>query len=421
MLTLFSSKIGLAALGMPVAFAMILVAVIYMALTGDTGIRFVPQRMVAALDSFPLLAVPFFILAGSLMNATGVTERLFRFARTLVGHRTGGLGHVNVLASLLFSGMSGSSIADAAGLGQVEIKAMRDAGFDDDFSGAVTAGSAIIGPLVPPSIPMVIYGVVANVSIGALFIGGVLPGLLATLLLMSVVFIIARRRRYPVERAAAWGTVGQAALQAFLPLMAPIIIIGSIFTGQVTPTEAAVLASAYAILLGLFYGTLKPKDFWTCISETVSVTGATLALAAAAGVFVYILARLGAPQAVAAMFGTDISPLAALFAMQAVLFVLGMLLDTAILLFLVVQLLMPTVMALGIDPVHFGVVSVFNMMIGILTPPFGGALFVVSRVSGIPYHRLAWSILPFILPLIGLLIVMILVPEIVTWLPGLLR
>ena len=421
MLTLFSVKIGLAVIGLPVAFAMILAAVVYMLVIGDPAIKFVPQRMVAALDTFPLLAVPFFIFAGSLMNATGVTERIFNFARLAVGHRTGGLGHVNVLASLLFSGMSGSSIADAAGLGQVEIKAMRDAGFNDDFAGAVTAGSCIIGPLVPPSIPMVIYGVVANVSIGALFLGGILPGLLAALILMLVVWWLARRRGYPVEERSRARDLGRAALRAFPPLLAPVIIIGSIFTGRVTPTEAAVLASTYAILLGLFYGTLTPRVFARCVNETVSVTAATLALAAAAGVFGYLLARLGAPSAVAALFGEDMSPLLALIAMQVVLFFLGMLLDTAILLFLVVPLLMPTVLGLGIDPVHFGVVSVFNMMIGILTPPFGGALFVVSRISGIPYHRLAVAIIPFILPLMGLLILMILIPEISTGIPQLLR
>ena len=422
MLMFFSSQLILTFMGMPVIFALVLVAVAYLALTGDPGLRFVPQRMVAALDSFPLLAVPFFILAANLMNRCGITERMFGFASAMVAHRKGGLGHVNVLASLLFSGMSGSAMADAAGLGQVEIKAMKDGGFDDEFSGAVTAASVIIGPLVPPSIPMIVYGVITNVSIGALFLGGFVPGFLAAASMMLVVYILARMRGYPVEKRATASERVKALFGAILPILTPAIIIGGIFTGYVTPTEAAVVACAYSIFLGtVIYPKLTVRSFIEALRDTVRLSSATLIIATGASVFGWVMARAGVPHHIAALLtGITSDPIWLLFIINGALLVLGAVLETTVLLFLVVPLLLPAIQMVGIDPLHFGVVAVYNMMVGILTPPFGTALFVIARVGNIPYHRLAISILPFLVPLFGILVFLILFPSVVTFVPRLL-
>ncbi|MBL6946714.1 MAG: TRAP transporter large permease, partial [Rhodospirillales bacterium] len=380
MITFFISQLVLAFMGLPVFFALVLVAVAYLVLSGDPGLKFVPQRMIAALDSFPLLAVPFFILAANLMNRCGITERMFGFASAMIAHRKGGLGHVNVLASLLFSGMSGSAMADAAGLGQVEIKAMKDARFDEEFSGAVTAASVIIGPLVPPSIPMIVYGVITNVSIGALFLGGFVPGFLAAGSMMVVVYVLARIRNYPVEKRSTSTERLKAFWGAILPILTPAIIIGGIFSGFVTPTEAAVVACAYSIFLGtVVYPKLTLRSFVESLRDTVRLTAATLIIATGASVFGWVMAREGVPHQIAeALTGITNDPLVLFFIINGVLLLLGAILETTVLLFLVVPLLLPAGQAVGIDPLHFGVVAVYNMMVGILTPPFGAALFVIA-------------------------------------------
>jgi tripartite ATP-independent transporter DctM subunit len=290
--------------GVPIGVAMIFVSMGYFYYSG-IGLSFAVQRMVDGLNSFPLLAVPLFILAASILNSGGVTNHLFGFARSLVGHLRGGLGHVNVLASLFFSGMSGSAIADAAGLGKMEIKAMREAGYDDEFSGSVTAASSMIGPLVPPSITMVLYGVVSNTSIGRLFLGGVVPGFLCAASLMAMVYVLAHRRNYPVEQRATARQLISGFVNSFPALMTPFVIIGGIFSGMFSPTEAAAVTVAYAILIDLvFYRQLTWRKLWDAIYETATTSASIAVIIAGVSMLGVILAREQAPQQVAGLFLT---------------------------------------------------------------------------------------------------------------------
>ena len=409
-------------LGVPVGIAMIFVAMGYYYATG-MGLAFAVQQMTDGLNSFPLLAIPLFILAASLMNATSITSHLFGFAKSLVGHVRGGLGHVNVLASVFFSGMSGSAVADAGGLGQLEIKAMRDAGYDDDFSGAVTAASSMIGPIIPPSITMVIYGVVANTSIGQMFLGGVVPGLLCAFALMVMVYVIARRRNYPVSPRSTLKQVAISFWWSFPALLTPFIIIGGIFSGEFSPTEAAAITAVYAILLGLLvYRDLTWRRLWDSLYETMVTTASIGVIIAGVSLFGIILAREQAPQQVAAFFLQFTSgPISFLIAVNVLIFVLGAFVESLAILLIVVPMLVPVALGLGIDPIQFGVIVVFNLMISTLTPPMGVALFIVSKVGNIPYHRLAVAILPWLIPPLVVLTLLTFVPETVTFLPSLFR
>ncbi len=373
------------------------------------------------LYSFPLLAVPLFILTATLLNSSGISRRLFDFAKTLVGHVPGGLGHVNVLASLFFSGMSGSAMADAGGLGKMEIKAMRDAGYDDKFSGAVTAASSMIGPLVPPSIPMVLYGVIANTSIGDLFLGGVVPGFLTAGALMVMVYVYSLRRNYPVTRRASLREIMSAFWESIWALLTPAVIIGGIFSGYFSPTEAAGVTVLYAILLNLFvYHELSPKKFLADLYETAATSASVGTIIAGVGLFGYILAREQAPQQIAEFFlGLTSDPLVFLFIINALMFVLGAFIESLAILLILVPMVAPVAIALGIDPVHFGVVIVLNLMISILTPPMGMSLFMVAKVGNIPMQDLARAILPWLIPPVVVLILITVFPSLVTFLPGL--
>jgi len=289
-------------IGIPIGLAMIFVSMGYFYYTG-MGILFAVQRMVDGLNSFPMLAVPLFLLAAAILNSAGITNHLFGFARALVGHIRGGLGHVNVLASLFFSGMSGSAVADAGGLGKMEIRAMRDAGYDDEFSGSVTAASSMIGPLVPPSITMVLYGVIANTSIGELFLGGIVPGFLCAAALMVMVYIIAQKRDYAVDPRPNPKTIGTLFLKSFPALLTPAIIVGGIFSGLFSPTEAAAVTVVYAILIDvLFYRELTLRKFWDAIYETTATSASIAIIIAGVALLGFVLAREQAPQQIAALF-----------------------------------------------------------------------------------------------------------------------
>ncbi len=403
---------------LPVAFALGLISFAWLIIEGQPLIS-VPQRLISGLDSFPLLAVPLFILAGSLMNTAGITDRIFGFARVLVGHITGGLGHVNVIASLIFSGMSGSAVADAGGLGQLEIKAMRRAGFDDAFAGGITGASCIIGPLVPPSIPMILYAVIANVSVGALFLAGVMPGLLSAAALMVMVWLIARRRNYAKDPRANFGQIWRAFRSAFLALLTPVIIIGGIFGGVFTPTEAAAAAAFYALFLGVVvYRELSLADLVRTFREVTLTTSVVGLILSGATLFNWVLARENVPQLVAqTLMGMSDDPTTILLLINLLLLVLGMFVDPLAIMILLVPVFTTITAQLGIDPVHFGVVMVFNLMIGLLTPPMGVGLFVVSRVSGMPLETVVRGILPFLVPLVLVLLLITLVPELVLALP----
>lgn len=407
--------------GVPIGVAMIFVSMGYFYYSG-IGLSFAVQRMVDGLNSFPLLAVPLFILAAAILNSGGVTNQLFGFARSLVGHLRGGLGHVNVLASLFFSGMSGSAIADAAGLGKMEIKAMRDAGYDDDFSGSVTAASSMIGPLVPPSITMVLYGVASNTSIGRLFLGGVVPGFLCAASLMVMVYVLARRRNYPVEPRATLKELLSSFVRSFPALLTPVVIIGGIFSGMFSPTEAAAMTVAYAIIIDLvFYRQLTWRRLWDALYETASTSASIAIIIAGVSMIGIILAREQAPQQVAALFLNLVeSPVAFLLAVNLLIFVLGAFIESLAILLILVPMLVQVSMGYGIDPIHFGIIVVFNLMISTLTPPMGVALFVVAKVGDIPYHRLAVAILPWLVPPLVVLALVTFIPQLSTALPSLL-
>ena len=420
MVSLFGGWFALLVAGMPVGFTLIVASLAFMLYDGQ-GLNFAAQRMVAGLNSFPLLAIPFFILTAQLMNTSGVTDRIFGFAKALVGHVAGGLAHVNILASLMFSGMSGSAVADAAGLGQLEIRAMRNAGYDQRFAGSITAASAIIGPLVPPSIPLVVYGVIANTSIGGLFLGGIVPGVMCSVALMIMVYILARMRNYPREQKATTRQMVRSFLSAIVPLMTPIIIIGGIFVGIFSPTEAAVVAAIYALFLGtVVYRELTWPKLVVVLRETVNHTAAVGLLMMGVSLFGYVIARHQVPQQVAGFFlDFSDSPLTFLIIVNLMLLALGTFIEALAILLLIVPVLVPAALSYGIDPVHFGVLVVMNLMIGILTPPMGVALFVVSKVANIPFGSLAVGIIPFIIPLLVVLALITFFPALVTFVPSL--
>ena len=409
-------------LGVPIGVAMIFASMGYFYWSG-IGLAFAMQRMVDGLNSFPLLAVPLFILAAAILNSAGITHHLFGFARALVGHVTGGLGHVNVLASLFFSGMSGSALADAGGLGKMEIEAMRKAGYDDDFSGSVTAASSMIGPLVPPSITMVLYGVIANTSIGKLFLGGIIPGVLCALSLMAMVYILARKRDYPRDPRQSLSQIAGLFVKSLPALLTPVVIVGGIFSGYFSPTEAAAITVLYAILIDVvFYRELTFRRLWDAIYETTATAASIATIIAGVALIGFVLAREQAPQHIAHLFLTLAdSPLSFLLAVNLMIFVLGAFIESLVILLVVVPILVPIAAGFGIDPVHFGIIIVLNLMISILTPPMGMALFVVAQVGGIPYHRLARAILPWLVPPIIVLVLVCLFPVLATGLPGLME
>lgn len=408
--------------GVPIGISMILVSMGYFYWTG-MGLAFAMSRMVDGLNSFPMLAVPLFILAAGILNGAGITNHLFGFARALVGHIRGGLGHVNVLASLFFSGMSGSALADAGGLGKMEIEAMRQAGYDDDFSGAVTAASSMIGPLVPPSITMVLYGVISNTSIGQLFLGGVVPGVLCAGALMVMVYVIALRRDYPRDDWPGAAAIGRLFVRSFPALLTPAVIVGGIFSGWFSPTEAAAVTVLYAILIDLlFYRELTWRRLWDAIYETTATSAGIATIIAGVSLLGYVLAREQAPQQIATMFlAIADGPVSFLIAVNLMIFVLGMFIESLVILLIVVPILVPIALGFHIDPVHFGIIVVLNLMISILTPPMGMALFVVAQVGNIPFQRLATAILPWLIPPIVVLILVCAFPVLSTGLPSLMR
>jgi tripartite ATP-independent transporter DctM subunit len=404
-------------LGMPVAFTLGVSALLYI-WWADMPMIVMAQRMAGGLDSFPLLAVPFFILAANLMNTAGITDRLFAFATVLVGRLRGGLAQVNIMASIIFSGMSGSAVADAGGLGAMEIKAMRQAGYTPAFAAALTAASCVIGPMIPPSIPMVIYGVIADASVGRLFLGGVVPGLLAAGSLMLMIALTARRKKMPEGVAMSLSESTRATRRAILPMFTPVIIIGGILFGVFSPTEASAIACIYALFLGLFYRQLTLSKIWTELVATARTTGAICLIVSTATLFAWLLTTLKVPQNTAAVLvGVTDSPLVLLLLISAVVFVVGFFLEGLAIMILIVPVMLPTLTAVGVDPIHFGVVLVFNLMIGLMTPPMGVGLFVVSSVSGERMEAIAREVFPMLVPLVIVLLLLIVFPPLVTALP----
>lgn len=409
-------------LGVPVGWSLFIATLLFFSMTRWSVANFAAAKLVDSLNSFSLLSVPFFILTGLLMNSSGITTRIFNFAKSMFGHYTGGMGHVNISASLIFSGMSGSALADAGGLGQMEIKAMREAGYEDDLCGGITAASCIIGPLVPPSIAMIIYGVIANQSIAKLFLAGFIPGILLTLALMAMNYYLSKKRQYPNAPKATPAQRLYAFKQAFWALLTPIFIIGGIFSGAFTPTEAAVFATLYSIFLGLFiYKELDFKGLFNNCVEAMAITGVTVLMVMTVTFFGDMIAREQVAINIAQGFMSIAhSPLSVLVMINALLLFLGMFIDALALQFLVLPMLIPIAQHFNIDLIFFGVMTTLNMMIGILTPPMGMALFVVSRVGNIPVSTVTKGTIPFIIPIFFVLALLVLFPQIVTFIPNLI-
>ena len=378
--------------------------------------------MVAGVESFPLLAVPFFILAGNLMNISGVTGRIYRFAVALVGWMKGGLGHVNIIGSVVFAGMSGTAIADAAGLGTIEIKAMKDHGYSTEFSVGVTAASATLGPIIPPSLPFVIYGMMGNVSIGALFLGGVIPGFVMTAFMMGYVYYCARRYGMGPDQAFSWRTLATTFIAAFPALLTPAIIVGGMTFGWFTPTEAAIAACAWAIVLGIFlYRTLTPKRFYKVSMETIETTAGVLLIVAAASLFGWVLTTTRITEyTTEALLALTNNRYVILLLTNVLLLVIGCFLEPIASISILVPVLMPVIVKVGIDPVHFGVMMTLNLMIGLLHPPLGMVLFVLSRIAKLSIERTTVAILPWLIPLLLSLIAITMIPELTLWLPRVL-
>src|SRR5437764_11969342 len=375
--------------------------------------------MAGGLDSFPLLAVPFFILAGNLMNSAGITNRIYNFALALVGWMKGGLGHVNVVGSVIFAGMSGTAIADAAGLGTIEIKAMQDHGYSTEFSVGVTAASATLGPIIPPSLPFVIYGMMGNVSIGALFLGGFIPGAVMTIFMMLYVTYCARRYGMGRDQAFRWSTLGRTFVAAMPALLTPAIIIGGMTFGWFTPTEAAIAACAWAMMLGIFlYRTLSLKQFYKVTMDTIETTAGVLLIVAAASLFGWVLTTTRVTEyATDALLSVTDNRYVILLLANVVLLVVGCFLEPVASISILVPVLMPVILKVGIDPVHFGVVMTLTLMIGLLHPPLGMVLFVLSRIAKLSIERTTMAILPWLIPLLMSLVAITMIPELTLWLP----
>lgn len=403
----------------PIAFGMIVSSVLYFMIEGiDLGV--VTEIMVFGFkDKFVLLAVPFFIFTARIMNIGSITERIFRFAGSMVGNLRGGLAHVNVMASLIFSGMTGSALADASGLGLMEVKAMDDAKYDRPFSCAVTAASATIGPIIPPSIPMVLYSMVSGASVGKLFLGGIIPGILMGLSMMLLIHFISVKRGYKRGERSNIDTFLKSFREAFLPLLTPVILLGGIYGGIFTPTEAAAVAALYALLLLTFiYREAGIKEVISVIRDVVESTGFLTFIIAGAFLFGYVIAREQLPSRVADfLLGITTSKWGILFLINVLFLILGCFVDTIVLLLIVVPIVLPAVEKAGIDPVHFGVIIVLNMMIGLITPPFGMLLFIMNGLTRTPLSLIIKEILPFIGLLIALLLLCTYIPQIVVFLP----
>jgi len=416
LLTLFF----LAGIGLPVAYSILIAAFVYLGANGQ-GVGIAGKVLMDGLyQSFILLAVPLFIVAANIMNAGTISERLLQFCVAAVGRFRGGLGHVNIVASLIFSGMSGSAVADAAGIGKIIIGMMTKSGhYTRGYAAAITAASATIGPIIPPSIPMVLYALVSNTSIGFLFLGGIIPGLFMGAVLMVMNTIISTRRNFAVEEPVPLRDLPRHTANAFPALLMPAILLYGIYGGVTTPTEAAAVAAAYALLLaGLFYRALSLRALYGILVESARSSAAVGLVIGGALILNYVVASENIPNIVAqSLVGLDVSPLTFLIGVNILFLLLGCVLDATTIILVIIPLFLPTCNELGIDLVHFGVVAVVNCMIGLITPPYGILLFVINAVTQIPLREIIGEIWAFLGVLVLALACLILFPSIVLWLP----
>jgi C4-dicarboxylate transporter DctM subunit len=406
--------------GLPLFYALGAVSALYLAFA-DISFAMLTQRMTARLDSFLILAIPFFYLAGELMNACRLTDRIVALARACVGHIHGGLAQVNIFASMIFAGMSGSATADTAALGSVLIPAMKKEGYPADFSAAVTVASAMVGPIIPPSIAMVIYGALADVSVGRMLLAGLVPGIMTILVQMAFTWFLARRRGYPRYPRATAKEIMVASWRGSAAIVFPFIIVGGILSGVFTPTEAAAAAVLYGLLLSLLvYRNVGAGELWSALLKVVWGSTRVLIIVAAASVFSWIMVREEVPQAIAAFLaGVTDSPLVILLIMIVFLLLVGLFMVASSAEIVLTPILVPVVMSFGIDPVHFGVLMVFVLIIGGGTPPVGVLLFIAQDIAGVSFGRMVRAMLPYYVPLLIAVAIIALVPEISLWLPNL--
>lgn len=413
--------LGLVAIGMPIAFALIVPAITYMFVSGYP-LPTIPHTLTNALDSFPMLAVPLFVLVGNLMGASGIAKRLFHFAHLCVGHWKGGLAQVNILASLIFSGSSGSALADIGGMGAVEIKAMRDAGYKNSFAAALTAASATTGPIFPPSIPFIIYAATAETSAVKLLLAGIVPGILITIGLMAFTAFLARRRNYPTEPKANGSELWHSFVSALPALLTPVVLVCGMLGGVFTATEAAAFTVFYILAISIFVY----RDFqWDFLAQatwdTVRTSAILMIMVAASVLFTRMLALEQVPQMVTeTMLGLSSNPMVLLLIANVVVLFIGLFLETTSAILILTPLIAPALVAAGVDPTHLGVVIVYNLMIGLITPPMGMSLFMVSTVAREPVVNVLREILPYYIPLLIILVLLTYVPQISLWLPNLL-
>jgi tripartite ATP-independent transporter DctM subunit len=412
-------------IGTPIPWAVGLTSVAVMLIDGNftlVTIGTIAQKTVAGTNNFTLLAIPFFLLAAKLMNAGSITKKIFSFANSLVGWIPGGLGHANVVASIIFAGMSGAAVADASGLGTIEVEAMKNEGFDLDFSAAVTAASSTIGPIIPPSIPLVMFGVAGGVSISKLLIAGLLPGILMGFLMMVVVFILAEIRKYPKRALPKLKEFLKLAYNAFFPMLTPIILIGGIILGIFTPTEAAAVAALYAFILTVFiYRELSAKDIYEVLKEVARETAAIMIIVATSNLFGYLLIKSQIPnQIIVALMNFTQNKVVLLLLINVFLLIVGCFMETNAAILILTPILLPITNALGVDPVQMGVVVVLNLMIGLLTPPIGMVLFATSRVAKVSIERIVIALKPFYVVLILALMLVTFVPQLSLFVPNLL-
>lgn len=411
--------VALLVLGAPVAFVFLAPSMLYMAVTG-TSLILVGQTMLQQFINFVLLAIPLFILAGELMNTAGITSRIFAFATAAVGHIRGGLGHVNVLASLIFSGMSGSSAADAAGLGRVEIKAMVEKGYRPEFAAAITAASSTVGPIIPPSIGLVLYGAIAEVGVDWLFMAGLLPGILLGLALMASIYleVLTGREHCPTEPFPGWRTLARTFLSSALPLLLPVIIVGGIVTGTLTPTEAGCAAVLLALVVGLIHGELKPSELLPALMRSVRATAGIMFILATVGLFAWVLTVEHVPDLVAqAMFSLTEERWILMLLILATLLFLGCFETASANLLIVTPILVPIAPELGIDIVHLGVILIFALAIGQITPPVGITLFIVTEITRLPMGRIVRATSPYLVAMALALLIVAYWPDLALWLP----
>ena len=405
--------------GLPLYVNLGLTSFLYMFMTNSNPL-IVVQRITQASNSFTMIAAPFFILMGNLMNTGGVTRKMFRFANEIVGSVPGGMGHANVLCSALFAGMSGTAVADAGGLGNIEIEAMREIGYDDDFACAVTAASSVLGPIIPPSLPMVIMAVTVGASVGRCFVGGVIPGILISVALCMLVAYYARERCYPCQPRPTLKTLWLAFKDAVLALLSPIILFAAIYTGVVTTTEAALIAAFYSLIIGILaYKDLKLRDLPRVMLATCETTGVVLSIVMTANIFSYILTVAQIPQTITSILTGIHSKFLFLIVINLFLLFVGCFMEGTAAILILGPILVPAMIKMGVSETQACLIMVVNLMIGVITPPVGVVLYVTSNVARVSANRVIKATMPFLIPLFVVLLIITFVPAVTNWLPNL--